>query len=109
MAEISDLPIENNNRWAQDQQNIIHVQIKEDFRVAGPAGVDVTEPSYASQLTTLVGDKTSIAWASIEPPAIYFTRRSDVFKTDLLPRFNNEKLLTIKDRLESLPETPHGK
>lgn len=109
---INDLPIENNERWAQAQKDLeTGPRIQEGRHVVGPAQVDVTEPSYPSAIAALVGQgQANIPWAIIEPPAIYTTRRSDLFTEQLAPRLgDNPKLELIKNRLESLPETHHGR
>jgi len=111
MAEtIDNLPLGNNNRWAQDQEALASAPaIKEDRFVVGPARADVTEPAYLSQISAFTGqDQVNVRWALIEPPAIYGAK-TNLFTEDLIPRMgNNEKLEILKDRLKSLPKTPHG-
>src|SRR5262249_17500179 len=106
--EISNLPIQSHQRYAEDQEALKRAPgLKEDRLIAGPAQVDVTEPAYPSSLTALTGqDLANLQWALIDPPAIMGARRTDIFKEDLIPRLgNNQKLQILKERLESLPET----
>ncbi len=107
---IDNLPIGNNNRWAQDQEALANgPAVKEDRLVAGPARADVTEPAYISHISTFTGqDQINIPWSIIEPPSIY-SAKTNLFTQDLIPRMgNNEKLEAVKNRLKSLPKTPDG-
>lgn len=113
MATIDDLPINNNERWAQDQKALESgPKIQEGRHVVGQAQVDVTEPSYPSAVDALIGqDKTILPWAMIAPPPESISAKpSNLFKDELMPRLgDNPKLELIKTRLQSLPVTYNGK
>ncbi len=109
--EINDLPMQNYERYAKDQEALAQgPRVKEDRFIGGPAQVDVNEPSYPSAVTSLVGqDQTNVQWALFQPPTIMGARRTDLFKEDLVPSLGNmQDLEVLKKRLESTPETLHG-
>lgn len=109
--EISNLPMKNYNRWAEDQESLANApRIKEGIQVVGPAQADVTASTYVSAVRAFVGqDQTNIPFAAIEPPTIYAAKRTNLFREELIPSLgSNEKLEIVKERLESLPETSYG-
>lgn len=108
--EISDIGMPSHNKWAKAQEDLAKApRIKEDIQIVGPAQADVTTSSYVSAVKAFVGqDQTNVPFAIIEAPAILATKRTNIYKEDVLPGWNNERLQGVKDRLKSLPETPYG-
>ena len=109
---IDNLSIDSHRRYAEDQEGIAKgPRLKDDIQIVGPAKADVTSPSYLSAVKTLVGqDESNIQWAVIEAPLIYEAKSTNLFTEELIPRLGtNERLQVVKERLESLPETFHGK
>lgn len=108
---IDDLPISNNNRYAEDQASLEKApRIREDIHIVGPAQADVLASSYVSAVRAFVGqDQTNVPIATFEPPTIYGEKRTNLFKDEVIPRLgNNEKLQLVKERLETLPEAGYG-
>lgn len=107
MPTIDDIPLNSHNEWAKrvEQQRKEPLQYGEDYQVVGPAQVDVSAPSYPSQLESLLGeDLCNIPWSDFSmPPKELLARRTTCFSTDLIPRLgSDEKLRTLKQKLDSM-------
>lgn len=73
MPEISDIPIDDHNRYAQqvEQQRKEPIQYRDDRQVAGPAQIDVKIPSYPSQIKGFTGEEEChITFSAFAPPLL---------------------------------------
>ena len=108
---VDNLPIETHQQWAKNQESLAQgPKLREDRYIPALAQIDVTAPeAYPSALTSVIGeDRANVLWAAIEAPEVYTRRTSNVFTPDgLIPSLGN--LEEIKKKLESTPETFHGK
>ncbi len=107
MAEIHDVSMDDHNKYAQriEQQRREPLQYTDDRQVAGPAKVDVTTPSYPSQIESLMGeDLCNLPWSVFPAIPDDLTKRTNCFSSELIPRLPQETLDSVQKRLDTLPE-----
>jgi hypothetical protein len=106
MPEINDLPLDSYKRYAEDveKQRRETLQFKDDRQVVGPAQIDVTTPSFPSEVKSLLGEDLCRArWSDFPALPETIARRSKCFSSDLIPSLGNqESLLALKQKLDNL-------
>ncbi len=95
MAEprtIDNLGVDSSTRYALDQQFREEKLFKDLGGIATQIGIDVTLPSFASELDLLLhSSPTQTIWAHFFPPRHFLERKGRIFAYLLIPSLGSEE------------------
>jgi hypothetical protein len=83
---IDNLGVDVSTRYAQDQKKYDKKLIKEARGIAPQTTIDVTTPSFSSELDTLLdNEKKNQPWADFEIPLRYNEQKKRLFTHQIIP------------------------
>jgi len=83
---IDNLGVDVSSRYAQDQKKYDKKLIKEARGIAPQTTIDVTVPSFSSELDTLLdSEKKNQPWAEFEIPMRYNEQKKRLFTHQIIP------------------------
>jgi hypothetical protein len=105
---IDNLGVEVSTRWAEDQSKIDPL-MKDASRVSQQAQIDVSFPSYSSEIEALLNSqKQNPTFASFSVPSKYAEQKKRLFVEHVVPSLGSTELIEaqiqrIKTRLPPKP------
>lgn len=103
---IDNLGVDVSTRYAEDKKNYDEKIIKEARGIPMQAEIDVTIPSFSSEVETLLGARErDIFWADFYAPPKYNEQKKRLFRHQLIPSLGSEdKKETQSKRLMDVVE-----
>jgi hypothetical protein len=88
---IDNLGVEVSTRYAEDRALLDEAMIKEAQSIPVQAGIEVTAPSFPSEVEALLRfEPTHVTWASFIAPPQYFEQRKRLFTYQLIPSMGSD-------------------
>jgi hypothetical protein len=98
---IDNLGVEVSTRYAEDQKWLDEKIIKEARAIPLQTQIDVSLPSFASELDILVqSDRTRYVWATFFPPNKYLEQKGRLFSFLVIPSVgSDEKIEALNQKI----------